>query len=292
MELARRDIFSYAVVDGYARNFERAGFADEIATLREAHAAGDREAAVAAVSDRMVDAIDVIGDEDTVQATMQAYADGGVDVPVLMPMPWGTDRRALRRAGHPRRGREGVAMELTGKVVLVTGGANGIGRALCERFAAEGAAGIAVVDRTLEGSQVVADGLGGVGLALAADVGIEAEVIAAVGATEARFGPIDLLVCNAGVGSMQGIEAPTEEWQRVWDINVMAHVFATRAVLPGMVARGRATSSPPRPPPGCWPRSATPPTASPSTPPSRSPSGSASPTATSASACRASAPRA
>jgi probable F420-dependent oxidoreductase len=94
VELARRDIFSYAVVDGYARNFERAGFADEVAALREAHAAGDRDAAVAAVSDRMVDAIDVIGDEDTVQATMQAYADGGVDVPVLMPMPWGTDRRA------------------------------------------------------------------------------------------------------------------------------------------------------------------------------------------------------
>jgi 5,10-methylenetetrahydromethanopterin reductase len=94
VELARRDIFSYAVVDGYARSFERAGFAEEIATLREAHAAGDRDAAVAAVSDRMVDAIDVIGDEDTVQATMQAYADAGVDVPVLMPMPWGKDRRA------------------------------------------------------------------------------------------------------------------------------------------------------------------------------------------------------
>ena len=93
IELARRDIFSYAVVDGYARNFERAGFGDEIAALREAHAAGDREAAVAAVSDRMVDAIDVIGDEDTVLATMRAYADAGVDVPVLMPMPWGKDRR-------------------------------------------------------------------------------------------------------------------------------------------------------------------------------------------------------
>ena len=129
-------------------------------------------------------------------------------------------------------------MELAGKVALVTGGANGIGRALCERFAAEGAAGIAVVDRTLEGSQAVVDGLGGVGLALAADVGVEAEVVAAVQATEAHFGPIDLLVCNAGVGSMQGIEAPTDEWQRVWDINVMAHVFAARAVVPGMVARG------------------------------------------------------
>jgi probable F420-dependent oxidoreductase len=94
VELARRDLFSYAVVDSYARSFERAGFGDEVAAVREAHAAGDRDAAVAAVSDRMVDAIDVMGDEDTVTATMQAYVDAGVDVPVLMPLPWGKDRRA------------------------------------------------------------------------------------------------------------------------------------------------------------------------------------------------------
>lgn len=94
IELARRDLFSYAVVDAYARSFERAGFADEVAAVREAHAVGDREAAVAAVSDRMVDAIDVMGDEGTVEATMRAYADAGVDVPVLMPLPWGKDRRA------------------------------------------------------------------------------------------------------------------------------------------------------------------------------------------------------
>ena len=93
VELARRDLFSYAVVDSYARSFERAGFGDEVAAIREAHAAGDRDAAIAAVSDRMVDAIDVMGDEDTVQATMQAYVEAGVDVPVLMPLPWGKDRR-------------------------------------------------------------------------------------------------------------------------------------------------------------------------------------------------------
>jgi probable F420-dependent oxidoreductase len=94
IELARRDLFSYAVVDSYARNFERAGYGDEVAAIREAHAAGDREAAVAAVSDRMVDGIDVMGDADTVLQTMQAYTDAGVDVPVLMPLPWGADRRA------------------------------------------------------------------------------------------------------------------------------------------------------------------------------------------------------
>jgi alkanesulfonate monooxygenase SsuD/methylene tetrahydromethanopterin reductase-like flavin-dependent oxidoreductase (luciferase family) len=93
-DLARRDLFSYAVVDAYARSFERAGFADEVAEVRARHAAGDRAGALAAVSDRMVDAIDVMGDPDTVHATMQAYVDAGVDVPVLMPLPWGADRRA------------------------------------------------------------------------------------------------------------------------------------------------------------------------------------------------------
>ena len=94
IELARRDLFSYAVVDSYARNFERAGFADEVAEIRERFAAGDREGAVGAVSDRMVDGIDVMGDADVVHATMQSYVDAGVEVPVLMPLPWGRDRRA------------------------------------------------------------------------------------------------------------------------------------------------------------------------------------------------------
>jgi len=90
--LARRDLWSYAVVDAYARNFERAGFADEVASIRERHEAGDREGALAAVSDRFIDAIDIIGDEAHVRASMQAYVDAGVDVPILMPLPWGPDR--------------------------------------------------------------------------------------------------------------------------------------------------------------------------------------------------------
>jgi probable F420-dependent oxidoreductase len=94
LELAKRDLFSYAVVDSYARNFERAGYGDAVAEVRERFAAGDRAGAVAAVSDEMVDGIDVMGDDDTVAATMAAYADAGVDVPVLMPLPWGADRRA------------------------------------------------------------------------------------------------------------------------------------------------------------------------------------------------------
>ena len=95
MESARKDLFSYAVVDSYARNFARAGYGDAVAEVRAAHAAGDRAAALAAVSDEMVDGIDIMGDVATVQAGMRAYIDAGVDHPVLMPLPWGADRAAI-----------------------------------------------------------------------------------------------------------------------------------------------------------------------------------------------------
>ena len=94
---ARRDLFSYIVVDAYARNFARAGFADEVAEVRERHAAGDRDGAVAAVSDRMVDAIDILGDADHIGASVQAYVDAGVEVPIVMPLPWGGDRMGVVR---------------------------------------------------------------------------------------------------------------------------------------------------------------------------------------------------
>jgi probable F420-dependent oxidoreductase len=95
---ARRDLFSYAVVDAYARNFEAAGFGDSVAAVREAHAARDREGAVAAVTDEFVDAIDFMGDAAAVGAFMRSYVDAGVDVPVLMPLPWGADRKATIEA--------------------------------------------------------------------------------------------------------------------------------------------------------------------------------------------------
>ncbi len=95
LDKARKDLFSYAVVDSYAANFTRAGFGDEIAEIRERHAAGDRDGALAAVSDRMCDAIDVVGDADLVRTTVRAYVDAGVEVPVVMPLPWGGDRRQV-----------------------------------------------------------------------------------------------------------------------------------------------------------------------------------------------------
>src|SRR3954468_8592503 len=95
IEAARRDLWSYAVVDSYARSFERAGFADDVARIRERQSAGDRDGAIAAVSDAFVDAIDIMGDEKQVRGAVQAYVDAGVEVPIIMPMPWGPDRRAV-----------------------------------------------------------------------------------------------------------------------------------------------------------------------------------------------------
>lgn len=129
-------------------------------------------------------------------------------------------------------------MELGGKVVIITGGASGIGRALALRFAAEGARGIAVADRDAAGAQATAEAIGAAAIAVPTDVSVEADVQALVERTEAELGPIDLFCSNAGIAIGAGVETPNEDWQRIWDINVMAHVFAARAVLPGMLARG------------------------------------------------------
>lgn len=92
----QRDLFSYIVVDSYAKAFARAGFEAEVKAVREAHAAGDREAALAAVSDEMIAAIDICGDADHVRDAVQAYRDGGVEHPVIMPLPWSLDRSLNR----------------------------------------------------------------------------------------------------------------------------------------------------------------------------------------------------
>lgn len=92
---AQKDLFGYVVVDSYARAFARAGFSAEVEAVRAAHTAGDRDAALAAVSDEMIGAIDIVGDHDHVAAAVRAYVDAGVDHPVVMPLPWGPDRAAV-----------------------------------------------------------------------------------------------------------------------------------------------------------------------------------------------------
>ncbi|MEE9281083.1 MAG: SDR family NAD(P)-dependent oxidoreductase [Myxococcota bacterium] len=127
-------------------------------------------------------------------------------------------------------------MKLAGKHAVVTGGASGIGRALCRRFAAEGARGVVVADLNAAGAKLVADEIGG--LAVGTDVGDESQVVALVEAAEREYGPIDLFFSNAGIGMPGGVEVETGAWQKIWDINVMAHIFAARAVLPSMLSRG------------------------------------------------------
>ena len=126
-------------------------------------------------------------------------------------------------------------MRVQNKVVVVTGGANGIGRALCRRFAAEGARTIVVADIEHEAARAVADEIGG--LAMDADVSSESDIQMVVDEILKRYGQIDLFCSNAGIGVEGDCCAPDRDWLRSWEINVMGHVYASRAVLPGMLAR-------------------------------------------------------
>ena len=132
-------------------------------------------------------------------------------------------------------------MQVKDKVVVVTGGAEGIGAALARRFHAEGAKAVAVADRNVAGAEATAKAIGGRGFAC--DVGNEADIIKLVDTVEAEMGPIALFCSNAGIGDFQGdpddaTSSPNEQWQRGWQVNVMAHVYAARACLPKMTARG------------------------------------------------------
>ena len=126
-------------------------------------------------------------------------------------------------------------MKLRDKVAVVTGGASGIGRGLCRRFAAEGARAVVVADVDEAGAKAVAQEIGG--LAVRTDVSKDADIIALVKRATDQFGQIDLFCSNAGIGIQGSVDTPDSEWQRIWEINVMAHVYAARAVLPAMLAR-------------------------------------------------------
>lgn len=127
-------------------------------------------------------------------------------------------------------------MQLKNKVVVVTGGGSGIGRALCCRFAHEGARAVVVSDVNATAASAVAQEIGGT--AIAADVSRENDVQRLVNQTLEKYGAIDLFCSNAGILTGGGEEVPDAEWQRIWDINVMSHIYAARAVVPGMLARG------------------------------------------------------
>ncbi len=127
-------------------------------------------------------------------------------------------------------------MELQDKVAVVTGGASGIGKALATRFVAEGAKAVALLDLPTSAIEEVGVELGS--LAIGVDVSDETQLVAAIDRIEAELGPIDLFCSNAGIGTAMGLAAPNEVWQNIWDVNVMAHVFAARALVPRMIERG------------------------------------------------------
>ena len=127
-------------------------------------------------------------------------------------------------------------MELAGRHVVVTGAGSGIGRALAARFAAEGAR-VVVADIDVAAASAVAGELGA--SAVGADVSGEAGVSALIAAAREAYGPIDLFFSNAGVpGPPGGPEAADADWNHAWNVNVMAHVWAARALVPEMVERG------------------------------------------------------
>jgi NAD(P)-dependent dehydrogenase (short-subunit alcohol dehydrogenase family) len=127
-------------------------------------------------------------------------------------------------------------MQLKDKIIVITGAAGGIGRAMAQRFHREGARLIVCSDVNGAGAKSVAEEVGGVGFET--NVAKESDIQDLIDTVEADHGPIDLFCSNAGIGVRGGAEAANTDWQRIWDINVMAHVWAARHLVPRMIARG------------------------------------------------------
>jgi len=128
-------------------------------------------------------------------------------------------------------------MDIRNRVAIVTGGASGIGRSIAQRLAADGARGVVVADLNLERAQAVAAEVNG--LAVRCDVSQEADIQALVTTTRERYGQVDAYISNAGIlGRMGGLDLEDALWNKMWEVHGMAHVWAARAVVPEMVARG------------------------------------------------------
>lgn len=125
-----------------------------------------------------------------------------------------------------------------GKVCIVTGGGSGIGTSLCRVAAAAGAEAIVVVDMNQASAQAVADSLSCKSLALTANVSIEMDIRRVINTAFATFGTVDVFFSNAGIPSNGGFEVPNDEWDRIWKVNSLSHVWVARHLFPRWIEAG------------------------------------------------------
>ena len=296
VELARRDLFSYAVVDAYARNFERAG-------LRRRGRRDPRAPRRRRPGRRAGRGVRPHGRRHRRDGRRRHRARHDA----------GLRRRRRRRAGahaaavgrrppgvgrphHPRRasGRPRTRWSCATRSSSSPAAPTASGARCAERFAAEGARGLVVVDLDGDAAEAVAERARRPAPSrIARRRGREPDVVGRRRSRPRTASGRSTCSCRTPASACGGgVDAPDEVWQRIWDVNVMAHVYAARAVLPGMLARGEGYLLHTASAAGLLTNLGDAPTASPSTPPSGWPSGWRSPTATRASRCRASARRA
>ncbi len=127
-------------------------------------------------------------------------------------------------------------MDPRDKTIVVTGAGSGIGRCLVQRFVAAGAKSVIAADINVESAEQTAKSFGAI--AMATDVSREGEIVRLIEFTESEYGPVDLFCSNAGIATGSSEQAANNEWQLSWDVNVMAHVFAARHLVPRMIERG------------------------------------------------------
>ena len=127
-------------------------------------------------------------------------------------------------------------MQVKDRIIVVTGAASGIGKAMAQRFHKEGAKLVVCADYNGDGVRAVAEEVDGISFEV--NVAVEADIQTLIETVESEHGPIDLFCSNAGISVAGGVEVDNDDWQRIWDINLMAHVWAARHLVPKMLARG------------------------------------------------------
>ncbi|MEM7017646.1 MAG: SDR family oxidoreductase [Pseudomonadota bacterium] len=132
----------------------------------------------------------------------------------------------------------GISMEVTDRVVIITGAGSGIGRALAEACAKHGASAVICTDLNGDNAAETAANIGDVASSVALDVGDEAAIEALVADTEKQHGRVDVFVSNAGYGQRGGLDLSTEDWMKMMNVHTWSHLAAARAVIPGMTERG------------------------------------------------------